>query len=102
MLVLAALLYAAWAPLFHQASGASAHHAASPAGDAAAAAHEGKAIITAETQADRPDGTDYTIRAVWTNDGHPAADATVTATPINPAGAAGTISMVKKAVLRRS
>ena len=64
--------------------------AALVAGGPAAAAHEGKAIITAETQADRPDGTDYTIRAVWTNDGHPAADATVTATPINPAGAAGT------------
>lgn len=56
----------------------------------AAAAHEGQAIINVESQADQATGTEYTIRAVWTNDGHPAADATVTATPIDPAGTNGT------------
>lgn len=56
----------------------------------AAAAHEGKAIINVETEVNQPAGTDYTIRAIWNNDGHPAADATVTATPIDPAGVNGT------------
>ncbi len=65
------------------AVGVAALVAAAPA----AGAHEGKAVITVETQVNQPAGTDYTIRVVWNNDGHPAADATVTATPIDPAGA---------------
>lgn len=59
-------------------------------GASAAVAHEGSAIITIETANDRVDGTEYTIRAVWTNDGHAAVDATVTATPVDPNGATGT------------
>lgn len=55
-----------------------------------AAAHEGKAIINVETEVNQPAGTDYIIRAIWNNDGHPAADATVTATPIEPTGVNGT------------
>ena len=57
---------------------------------APAFAHEGTAVIAVENANDRPDGTEYTIRATWTNDGHGAVDATVTATPVDPAGNAGT------------
>jgi hypothetical protein len=54
---------------------------ASPAG-----AHEGEAVVTVE--AAHPAGTSvhYIVRVTWANDGHPAADATVTATGLAPDG----------------
>lgn len=55
-----------------------------------AAAHEGTGIIAVEKAEDRADGTDYTIRVTWENDRHPAADATVTATAVDPTGQAQT------------
>ena len=54
---------------------------ASPAG-----AHEGDAILTIEGV--HPAGTQihYIVRVTWENDGHPAADATVTATAVGADG----------------
>lgn len=56
----------------------------------AAAAHEGSGVLTVETADASGTGMRYVVRLVWENDGHPAADATLTATPIAPQGAAGT------------
>jgi hypothetical protein len=55
--------------------------AATPAG-----AHEGKAVITIEQV--HPAGTSvhYIVRVTWENDGHPAVDATVTATGVVASG----------------
>lgn len=56
----------------------------------AAAAHEGQGQFAVETTEPEPDGARYVVRLTWVGDSHPAIDATVTATPIDPAGAAGT------------
>jgi hypothetical protein len=63
------------------ALGLAAGPAAAPAG-----AHEGDAVITIE--AAHPAGTSvhYIVRVTWEDDGHPAADATVTATGVSPDG----------------
>lgn len=55
--------------------------AATPAG-----AHEGDAVVTIEQV--HPAGTSvhYIVRVTWENDGHPAADATVTATGVVASG----------------
>lgn len=56
--------------------------AASPA-----AAHEGQGILTLESQvADDQGAVRYVVRLTWADDGHPALDSTVTATPITPDG----------------
>lgn len=55
-----------------------------------AGAHEGNGVITVESATDGKDGANYTLRVTWENDGHPAADAVVTATAVDPAGTAQT------------
>lgn len=55
-------------------------------GSGAAQAHEGEGAITVESAQDAPDGTTFTVRVTWLNDGHPAADATVTATATDGSG----------------
>lgn len=53
-----------------------------------ASAHEGEGILEVESRsADGGSRVPYVVRLTWTNDGHPAVDATVTATPIDPSGA---------------
>jgi hypothetical protein len=54
--------------------------AASPA-----AAHDGTAVITSESQTIKGTSVDYVVRAVWDNDGH-AADATATVVAESPSG----------------
>lgn len=56
----------------------------------AAAAHEGQGQFAVETAEPEADGVRYVVRLTWVGDNHPAIDATVTATPINPAGTVGT------------
>ncbi len=51
-----------------------------------ASAHDGGGDIVVESQQDSASETEFTIRVTWQNDGHPAADATVTATAVDPAG----------------
>lgn len=51
-----------------------------------ASAHDGRGIIVVESQLDTPADSTFTIRVTWQNDGHPAADATVTATAVSPNG----------------
>lgn len=55
-----------------------------------ATAHEGEGIITIESSTSTTSGRDYIVRLTWTNDGHPAVDATVTATAIATDGTPGT------------
>jgi YtkA-like len=55
--------------------------AAAPAG-----AHEGDAIVTLEAAHPAGLSIHYFVRVTWENDGHPANDATVTATAIGPDG----------------
>jgi len=55
--------------------------AASPA-----AAHDGTAVITAESQTIQGTSVEYVVRAVWDNDGHAAADATATVVAESPSG----------------
>jgi len=55
-----------------------------------AAAHEGQGQFAVETDEPADGGVRYVVRLTWVNDNHPAIDATVTATPIDPAGTAGT------------
>ena len=55
-----------------------------------AAAHEGQGQFAVETAEPAADGVRYVVRLTWVDDNHPAIDATVTATPIDPAGTAGT------------
>jgi hypothetical protein len=55
--------------------------AASPA-----AAHDGTAVISAESQTIDGMSVDYVVRAVWDNDGHAAADATATVVAESPSG----------------
>ena len=59
-------------------------------GAASAAAHEGEGVLTVEVQEPIPSGARLVVGLVWANDGHPAVDATVTATPVAPDGAPGT------------
>ena len=56
----------------------------------AAAAHEGQGQFAVETTEPEADGVRYVVRLTWVGDNHPAIDATVTATPIDPTGTAGT------------
>lgn len=55
-----------------------------------AAAHEGQGQFAVETAEPTAAGVRYIVRLTWVGDNHPAIDATVTATPIDPAGRAGT------------
>lgn len=56
-------------------------------GAAPVSAHEGRAVVTLEENAPVTDtSVRYQVRAVWDNDGHPAADATVTAVAEGPDG----------------
>lgn len=56
-------------------------------GTPAAYAHEGEGILKMESQGEAESATvPYAVRLTWANDGHPAVDATVTATPIDPSG----------------
>jgi hypothetical protein len=55
--------------------------AASPAG-----AHEGDAVVTVEAVHPAGLSMHYIVRVTWANDGHPAADATVTATAVGSDG----------------
>ena len=51
-------------------------------------AHEGEGTLVVEAQGDTGELTmSYVVGLTWANDGHPAADATVTATIIDPSGA---------------
>ena len=51
-----------------------------------AAAHDGDAVITVEAAHPAGTGIHYIVRVTWQDDGHPAADATVTATGVGPDG----------------
>ena len=52
-----------------------------------ASAHEGEGVLELEAQADAPGpSVPYVVRLTWADDGHPAIDATVTATAIDPSG----------------
>lgn len=55
--------------------------AARPAG-----AHEGDAVVVVEAVHPAGQSIHYIVRVTWENDGHPAVDATVTATAIAPDG----------------
>lgn len=54
------------------------------------AAHEGDGMLAVETQEATAAGARFVVRLAWANDGHPAVDATVTATPIARGGQPGT------------
>jgi len=51
-----------------------------------AAAHEGEAVIAVETVEPTDLSVRYVVRVTWSNDGHPATDAVVTATAVAPDG----------------
>ena len=51
-----------------------------------AAAHEGDAVVVIESVHPAGQSIHYIVRVTWENDGHPAADATVTATAVAPDG----------------
>jgi len=51
-----------------------------------AAAHEGDAVVVIESIHPAGQSIHYIVRVTWENDGHPAADATVTATAVAPDG----------------
>ena len=51
-----------------------------------AGAHDGDAVITIEAVHPGGQSIHYIVRVTWANDGHPAADATVTATAVAPDG----------------
>lgn len=54
-----------------------------------AGADEGPGVITVESADPSPDGSvRYVTRLTWANDGHPVADATITATPVGSDGVA--------------
>ena len=56
-------------------------------------AHEGEGTLVVEAQGDTGSFTmSYVVRLTWANDGHSAADATITATVIDPSGAPQTPS----------
>ena len=54
---------------------------------APAGAHEGKAVLAIEAAHPAGMSVHYIVRVTWEDDGHPAADATVTATAVGPDGA---------------
>lgn len=56
-------------------------------GAAPAGAHDGRGTITVEQVHPAGLSVHYIVMLTWDNDGHPAADATITATPIGPDGA---------------
>ena len=56
------------------------------AGASPAAAHGGEGQFTVEAREPQASGVRYVVRLVWTDDGHAALDATVTATAIDAAG----------------
>jgi hypothetical protein len=60
------------------------------AGGSPAAAHEGEGVLVVESATPTATGRAYVVRLTWEDDGHAALDATITATPIDPAGAPGT------------
>jgi len=51
-----------------------------------AGAHEGDAVLTVEAVHPAGLSIHYIVRVTWANDGHPATDATVTATAVAPDG----------------
>ena len=52
-----------------------------------ASAHEGQGILEIDAQPAAPGlSVPYVVRLTWADDGHPAVDATVTATAIDPSG----------------
>ncbi len=51
-----------------------------------AGAHDGDAVLTVEAVHPAGQSIHYIVRVTWANDGHPAADATVTATAVAPDG----------------
>jgi hypothetical protein len=51
-----------------------------------AAAHEGEAVIAVEAVEPTDLSVRYVVRVTWSNDGHPATDAVVTATAVAPDG----------------
>jgi hypothetical protein len=53
---------------------------------APAGAHDGDAVIAVEAAHPAGTGVHYIVRVTWQNDGHPAADATVTATAVGTDG----------------
>ncbi|HET6952896.1 MAG TPA: FixH family protein [Acidimicrobiales bacterium] len=53
---------------------------------APATAHEGDGVVTIEEVHPAGASVHYIVRVTWENDGHPAADATVTATVVMPDG----------------
>lgn len=53
---------------------------------APAGAHDGDAVITVEAAHPAGTGVHYIVRVTWQDDGHPAADATVTATAVGTDG----------------
>lgn len=56
-------------------------------GTPSAYAHEGEGIFEVQAQGSADSLTvRYVVRLTWANDGHPAFDSTVTATPIDPGG----------------
>ncbi|HAS11248.1 MAG TPA: hypothetical protein DCS55_12150 [Acidimicrobiaceae bacterium] len=60
-------------------------------GSPTASAHEGEGIFELQAQEPADAATvSYAVRLTWANDGHPAFDATVTATPIDPSGTPAT------------
>jgi hypothetical protein len=62
--------------------------AALVSGAAPAGAHEGAGTLTVEQVHPAGLSIHYIVLLTWENDGHPAEDATVTATPVGPDGAA--------------
>lgn len=59
-------------------------------GPGSASAHEGEGVLVVESATPTATGRDYVVRLTWEDDGHAAVDATITATPVDPAGAPGT------------
>ena len=56
-------------------------------GAPSASAHEGEGILELDAQPAAPGrSVPYVVRLTWADDGHPAVDATVTATAVDPSG----------------
>ena len=53
-----------------------------------AVGHEGSGVLDVESVEPSPAGPSVTVRLTWSDDRHPAADATVTVTAVDGAGAA--------------
>lgn len=52
-----------------------------------AGAHDGAGTISVESSVPTDNAAEIVVRLVWNNDGHPAADATITAVPVGVDGA---------------